>query len=278
MVERTHGILGDRGEVIQAVADVLKRAVVLKRILHLVDRRREINAVEDFPRPCDRTVDALRILVLPVLLGELFLLALAQCRLLDIVDLKLQEIKLPLTLRLIHVEAGELLPERRPVMVLLCDLRTQCPGLLLLEIVEDLQMVAVPEERLMLMLPVDVDEELCYLPELRECHGLIIDLDFRTRSGDLPADDELPVLRLDVERPQLPDEFLAEITEDKLHESIRLSAADHVPAGLRAQRKIDGADQDRLSGTRLTGQNIEPWLELHLGGVDQGEILYMKMI
>ena len=278
VVERAHGILGDRGEVIQAVADVLKRAVVLEGILHLVDRRRKIDAVEDLPRPCDRTVDALCILVLPVLLGERFLLTFTQFCLFDIVDLELQEIELPLALPLVHVEARELLPEGRPVMVLFCDLRTQCPGLPLLEIVKDLQMVAVPEQRLVLMLPVDVDEELRHLPELCERHGLIIDLDFRTRSRDLPADDELPVLRLDLECPQLPDEFLTEIAEDELHESIRLAAADHVPAGLRAQREIDGADQDGLTGTRFTGQNIEPGLELHLRGVDQGEILYMKMI
>ena len=130
----------------------------------------------------------------------------------------------------------------------------------------------------MLMLPVDIDEELRHLPELRERHGLIIDLDFRTRGRDFPADDELPVLRLDVERPQLPDELLAEITEDELYESIRLAATDHVPAGLRAQCQIDGSDQDGLTGTCFTGQNIEPRLELHLGGVDQSEILYMKMI
>ena len=146
MIERTHRVLGNRGEIIQAVADVLKRAVVLESILHLVDGRRKIDVVEDLPRPCNRAIDALCILILPVLPGELFLLAFAQCRLLDIVDFELQEIELPLTLSLIHIETRELLAERRPVMVLLCDLCPQRPRLPLLEIIEDLQMVAVPEQ------------------------------------------------------------------------------------------------------------------------------------
>ena len=51
---------------------------------------------------------------------------------------------------------------------------------------------------------------------------------------------------------------------------------DGVPAAARAQGERDGTQEDALSGTGLTGKDVESFLEIDLRLIDQGKILYMN--
>ncbi len=59
-------------------------------------------------------------------------------------------------------------------------------------------MLSLPEETLVLMLSVDIDQLFCQLSKLRERHRLIIDPDLGALFGDLPSDQKHPVLDLDL--------------------------------------------------------------------------------
>ena len=50
--------------------------------------------------------------------------------------------------------------------------------------------------------------------------------------------------------------------------------ADHLFRCFSAQRDLDRTDDDRFSGSRLTGQNVESVPELHLRRIDQSQIFH----
>lgn len=136
------------------------------------------------------------------------------------------------------------------------NLRPESRCLPLLEVIQYFEMKAVPKQRLMLMLPMKIDQKLRYTAKLSERHGFVIDLDFGAGRRKLPANDELTVLRLHLQRTKLFCKLIRQVTEYKLCNPAGLPLTNQIFAGLGPQCQTDGPDQYGFSGTGLTGQNI----------------------
>ena len=140
----------------------------------------------------------------------------------------------------------------------------QCRRLITAEGIQNMQMRALLQQALVLMLTVNIDQQLCHGTELCQCHRLIVDLDLRTFLRNLPAYDQLPVLRLDIQLPKLVFLLFGKLRKDQLHKAVFPAVPDQILAGLGAQCQVDGADQNGFSRTGLTGQNIQSLAEFHL--------------
>ena len=127
-----------------------------------------------------------------------------------------------------------------------------------------MQMRTLLQQALVLMLTVNIDQQFCHGTELCQCHRLIVDLDLRSFLRNLPAYDQLPVLRLDIQLPKLVFLLFGKLRKDQLHKTVFPAVPDQILAGLGAQCQVDGADQNGFSRTGLTGQNVQSPAEFHL--------------
>ena len=149
--------------------------------------------------------------------------------LLDLVDFKPQKIGLPPSLFPVHGKAFRLRLKLQIPLVRLCRLGLQAfrflPGIF----VENLQMLLAVEQGLVLMLSVDVKKQACHGFELQRSNRLVIDPAGAPGLGNLPGNDEKPVLvRIHVQGLQLFSLFLSVHGKDKLDIRIVFPGTDHI--------------------------------------------------
>ena len=140
-----------------------------------------------------------------------------------------------------------------------------------------MQLPVPPQQRLILPLPVNINETGRHLPQLPRRHRLPVDRRNTARRHNLPLDQNRPILlHRKIHLPQTSHLLLRIRLEQQLNQRVLRPVPDHRPVSLRAKRQIDRADDDRLSGARLARQNIQPVREGNLLLRDQRQILHMQ--
>ena len=114
------------------------------------------------------------------------------------------------------------------------------------------------EQRLMLVLPVQLDQSAAKLAE-------------RGRGRERVVDERAAAaLRRDL---AAHDDFVAAVPlEDGLYGRGLFAGAHEVGARASADEQVDGFDEDRLSRAGFAGEDVEPRLELHLERFDHCEM------
>ncbi len=130
------------------------------------------------------------------------------------------------------------------------------------------------EQRLRLVLTVQIDEEAADLGEDRGAHGAPIDPGARaTGGGDLALEDDERLLRVDapfVEKGR--DLRPVGDVEHALHRGAFGTGTDQIRAGAFPEQQSQRTDDDRLARTRLTGEHIESARERQRQRFDDGEV------
>ena len=211
----------------------------------------------------------------PVALFQLLVLSVLQSRLLDLPYFKFQE--------------GSLFGPRG--LILICFLQLFFPLLVLLERdedflfclqdlfrgkgIQDLQLSLLVEERLVLVLSMDVDQDPCRLLQKRDGHRLPVDLAGAAPLHEPPAQDNSPLLRENIQLFQ--SLFLLFIFNSKgqFHKSILRSFPQDVRGISGPKSETDRTEDDGFPRSGLPCQYIQPLLEVNLHLVDQGEIFHM---
>src|SRR5690606_11939991 len=142
------------------------------------------------------------------------------------------------------------------------------------EVVEQLDVGLGAEERLVLVLPVEVYRVGGHLAEDVERGGGVVDEGAAARGRDLAADDEDALrARLDLvgaqERRQPP---LVGVVEDPLDDGLPGAGADGLRARAVTEEQPEGADEDALPRARLARDDVEPAVELDLELLDEGVV------
>ena len=228
--------------------------------------KRRLHGLGDLPAVGKFPADGRKLLLLPRADGRIF----------DLLDLKPQKIRLPLSRLLIQMEARKLLSEGLIFPVAFLHVSFQIfrfiPGIF----VQDLQMLLLMEKGLMLMLSMNVQEKSG--DGLKPCggHRLVVDPADRPGRGDLFRNDKEAVLiGRDVQGLQSVFFLLIVHGKGQLHQGAVLALADHVLRRLSSQRQTHRSDEDGFSCSGLSGQYIKPSGKLHLGLFDQGQVFYV---
>src|SRR5262245_38688523 len=114
----------------------------------------------------------------------------------------------------------------------------------------------------MLVLSVQLDQTVSQLPE-------------GSGSGERAVNERsAPPLARDLPA----DNYLRRIggLEDCLDRGLRLAGSDQISRGARSQKEAYGLDEDGLSCSRFTSEDVEAWLELDLDRLDHGEVANAK--
>src|SRR5688572_16949738 len=114
------------------------------------------------------------------------------------------------------------------------------------------------EERLMLVLAVDLDETIRQLAKRAGRRQIAVDERAAAPGARHVAADQnlVPV----------------GIVEEGFDRRLRLAGADEVRGRPGAQQQADGLDDDRLACSRLSGQDVEARLELDLDGLNHRKV------
>ena len=151
--------------------------------------------------------------------------------------------------------------------------RRGAPGELLLaaEAVEYLELVGGPREAPLLELARHRDDALDGGRDVLPCSRASPRIGARAAVGEYPAGDDERVLVL---RPQLRElfELLREI-ELRLDVGLLAGGPDVRVVALRAEQQTERLGEDRLAGTRLSRDRVQPGRELELGLADEDEVL-----
>ena len=127
------------------------------------------------------------------------------------------------------------------------------------------------------MLPVNVQKKRCHLPESGRSHGPVIDPAGAPLGGNPPGDDDAAVLiRLRSDIPEGLQDFLPVGLKHQLNQGVIRPLPDHLLRCLLTQRHVHGTDDDGLTRTGFSGEDIESFPEFHMGAVDQSQVFYMK--
>ena len=281
-------LLGDLlGAVAHAVHEVGHR--LLKRSKLVVDprepRQRALRLSQQGRRAVGLTVsvEAGRRLVQAVgeLLGvlhqlaprlQLLLLAGAQMRLRQLVDLILQRLHAPQLLALVHGEPVDLAPQRPHGLIALGIGRAL--GLVLGKAVENGQMLRLVKQRSAVVLAVDVDELHAELLQHADRHGRAVHAaEILAVGGQLAPDVRLGVVGHTVlgEPRQL-----RHAVKNRADGRPARSGSDHVAIGAFAQNGRNRVDDDRFACAGLAGHDVEAVLEDDLGLFDDGDVFNMQ--
>ena len=151
--------------------------------------------------------------------------------------------------------------------------RRGAPGELLLaaEAVEHLELVGGPRQPALLELARHRDDALDGGRDVLPCSRASPRIGARAAVGEDPAGDDERVLVL---RPQLRElfELLREI-ELRLDVGLLAGGPDVRVVALRAEQEAERLGEDRLAGTRLSRDRVQPGRELELGLADEDEVL-----
>ena len=139
-------------------------------------------------------------------------------------------------------------------------------------------MILPVQERLILVLPVDIDQQPRRLSEHPCAHGLAVDPADAPPLHETPAQRKTAVLREQVKLFKLPPDLLVLNGKSQFHKAALRPAAEHVRAVLPAQGEIDGAEKERLSRSGLSGQNVQPRTEFYFRLIDQSQIFHKQIL
>ena len=129
------------------------------------------------------------------------------------------------------------------------------------------------EQRLLLVLAVDLDQQVAELAEQPAAHRLVVDEGARAAvGGEHPAQHQI-VPGIDaVLGQQGRYRRLAGRAEDRADRRLRGTRADQLPIRPAAERQPERVEQDRLAGAGLAGQHAQPALELEVEALDQDDV------
>ena len=211
-----------------------------------------------------------------VLLLQLLVLAGHRRSLLDLLVLKLRKGLFLCPCGLIH---GLFLQRSSQATALLIRLPHSRRGRFRLRTaigVQNFQMLFFLQKGLMLMLTVNIDQRLCQLLHLLRRDSLSVDPADTLPGLKLPADDYLTVLsRLQFQLLQLFYHLRTVRGKNQFHQCALGPLAQHFLLKFPSQRQMNTADEQRLSRTGLTGEDIQPRAEFHLRLLHQRQIFHM---
>ena len=142
--------------------------------------------------------------------------------------------------------------------------------------VQNLHVLLFVQQRLVLMLAVDVYQKLRQLLHLLRGDGLAVDAVHILPHADLAADGYGPVFRLlQLQLLQLPADALIS-GEDQLHKGALRPLAQHLPLELPTEGQVHAPDQQGFPRAGLSGEDVQALAELHLRLFHQCQVLHMQ--
>ena len=132
------------------------------------------------------------------------------------------------------------------------------------------------EKRLVLMLSVYIDQNSCYLLQefARSTFSVQSAATLSGHDSSLQQNSTL-FIRKDFQLFQLLYHGGIIYLKTQLHIRIFRPLTDQTAVCLRAECQIDRIDQDRLTRSRFTGQNIESLSKCHFGLINECNIFYL---
>jgi len=130
-------------------------------------------------------------------------------------------------------------------------------------------------ERLMLVLPVDAQQLRRQVAEQRQGGLRTVHERARPSAGrdDAANDDFLAALRRrDAGRGERLAHRRRHAGEHRFDDRLLGARPHDVGVGAAAERDVERRQQDRLAGTRLAGEHVQPGLEVEVQPVDDGQI------
>ncbi len=123
------------------------------------------------------------------------------------------------------------------------------------------------EQRLVLVLPVQLDERRCLVAERRGRDERVVD---ERAAAPLRVD-----VAADDQRPVEPAVGHVELSPATLR-ALCLARADEVGRGAAAHEQADRLDEHRFACPGFAGQDVQARLEFDLDRIDDGEVLNAK--
>ena len=146
------------------------------------------------------------------------------------------------------------------------------------ECIQQIELAVARQQRLVLVLPVDLHQAAGQLGQLRQRHAAPVD----PGAGPAVGTDDAPQLALAlivqfvVGQPGLGGRARR---GGKLGRQFRAlgTMADHAAVGAQARQETQGIDEQRLAGAGFTRDDRHALAELQFGGTDDGEVLDGEM-
>ena len=131
-------------------------------------------------------------------------------------------------------------------------------------IIQNFHMFLFMEQRLMLVLTVNIDQQFCQFLDLAGCYRFSVDF-ADTAAGLHPAadDDSSVLLFRDIKLCHLLGYFFIFCLKNKFYQAIICPSAQHILVKFAAQSQIHRTDQYRFTCTGLTGEDIQPLTEFY---------------
>src|SRR5262249_10816577 len=124
------------------------------------------------------------------------------------------------------------------------------------------------KQRLLLVLPMDIQQERSEFAQSRHCSRLIVDVNaisFVRRN--LAPNDDFSAFGIEPE----PVEVRSQIhIEDGFNDGAVFAGADHFGGSLRSGQQSEGVHDDRFSGSGFAGKEIKTFFEMKFELIDEG--------
>ena len=121
----------------------------------------------------------------------------------------------------------------------------------------------------------DVDELFAQLFQHRQRYGRVVDKRPTLRRRNLPADDGVLRIVVDVVVRKERLQVVARQVEMSLNDTSICPLLDTLRVCTLTQQQTYGAENNTLSCTRLTCQHREPRIQLYIQFINQRKILYI---
>ena len=146
------------------------------------------------------------------------------------------------------------------------------------EPVEILHVLFRRQQRLVFVLPVDVDQQPAAFPQHRNGRGPPVDAAAAFSLGGYRALDEQHAVLVGF-KPELPQLVLrrgGQIAEHGGHRRLPAAGAHQVPADPLAEHRVDRIDNNGFARTGFAGQHVEAGIEGDVGLFDHRDIFNMQ--
>ena len=138
-------------------------------------------------------------------------------------------------------------------------------------------MLSVIQQRLMLVLTVDVDQMTGHRPQLTHRHCHIIDPAYVSSVRDPSGQNECSILlRIYFLLAKQLDPIRILHHKHQLNQCIIAVFSDTIPAHFAAECRIYRVDQNGFTCTGLSGEDIEPRFQIYIRLINQRKVFYMN--